>query len=82
MIYFSVYDKAAKAFMPMFPAVTRAAAIRMVEDAARDQGGQFIKHLLDYELYEIGTFKEAEGRFSQDTGHPVRLVSLVEFKSE
>ena len=79
MKYFAVRDKAIGAFMPMFAAKTRALAIRMVEDAARDSNGQFAKHLADYSFFELGEFDEDSGSFTAPDGGPQLIVQLFEF---
>lgn len=79
MKYFAIRDKAIGSFLPMFSAKTRALAIRMVEDAARDPNGQFVKHLSDYALYELGDFDEDSGSFTANDGGPALVVNLFEF---
>ena len=80
MMLFSVFDKKVGAFMPMFPARAKGEAIRMVSDAAADPQGQFIKHLEDYSLFQIGEFDDRSGKFVQGNEYPLQLVELLELR--
>lgn len=82
MIFFSVFDRAVGAFMPLFPARTKGEAVRMVSDAVADPSGQFAKHLTDYTLFEVGTWDDRTGKFVQDNSHPERIIELLELKGE
>lgn len=66
---FSVYDKAAEAFLQPFFAPTVGIAIRNFRTAANQEDHQFHRHADDYTLFELGEFDESTGKLEPSTPH-------------
>lgn len=64
---FSVYDSAAKAYLPPFNAPGRGVAFRAFQDAVLNPESMFNKHPADYCLYELGTFDDSLGTYVLST---------------
>lgn len=69
---FTVYDSKAEAYLQPFFAETTGIATRDFEAAANDETHQFAKHAGDYTLFELGTFAEDTGQFTNLTT-PINL---------
>lgn len=63
---FSVYDSAAKAYLPPFFAPTAELAKRMFTIAANDQAHNFNKYAADYTLFELGTWDDQDAEFDSN----------------
>lgn len=74
---FAVFDSAVTAFERPFFARHAAEAIRSFEDAVRDPQSPFIKHPLDFTLFQLGDFNDVSGEFSG--GPPQRLAAAADF---
>lgn len=74
---FSVYDKAAGAFLQPFFAPTSGLAIRSVADAVSDTAHQFNRHAGDYTLFILGEFNDADGSFSRMV-EPEKIITCTE----
>lgn len=61
---YSVLDKAAKAYLPLFFVRSSGEAIRSFTDAVNDPKHQFARHVDDYALYFVGTFDDSNGHFA------------------
>lgn len=63
MIYkaFSVWDEAAKAFLPPFYLVATAQAVRAFSDCVRDKSHAFARNPHDYTLFSLGSFDDQGG---------------------
>lgn len=79
---FSVFDKAANAFLPLFFMPTRGMALRSFTDAVNDPAHQFGKeaHYGDYALFEMCEFDDADGSFLVSSDQPLRLASAIDVK--
>lgn len=77
---FSVHDKAAGAFLPMFFARTKGEAIRSFSLAVSDAKHQFAVTKGDYTLYLLGSFDDLSGMFSPV--EPERVLSALEVSVE
>lgn len=62
---FSVYDKAAQAYLPPFFMPARGQAIRAFSDMVNSSDNQFGKHPEDYQLHELGEFNDDSGLITQ-----------------
>lgn len=61
---FAVYDSKAQAFMQPFFSNATGSAIRAFGDASNDGKSAFSLHPGDYQLYEIGSYDDLEGRLT------------------
>ena len=61
----SVRDAAMNGFMRPFCAPNVGSAIRSFSDEVLRKDSEMNRHSSDYELFELGTFDEDTGRFSQ-----------------
>lgn len=76
---FSVYDRAATAYLQPFFMPARGLAIRAFTDLCNDEKNQFSKHPGDYELFELGEYDDVAGKFGCNDG-PVLLGSGNDFR--
>lgn len=76
MYGFSVHDKAAGAFLPLFFCRSKGEAIRSFTSAVSDEKHQFGMHKGDYTLYAVGSFDDANGLMSPV--EPERMLSALE----
>jgi hypothetical protein len=76
MYAYSVHDKAANAFLPLFFARAKGEAIRSFVSAVSDANHQFAKSKGDYTLYACGSFDDASGVLSPQ--EPDRVLSALE----
>jgi hypothetical protein len=60
---FAIYDEKAEAYLAPFNYSTRGQAIRAFTEIASDPNTQINKHLLDFTLYEVGTFDNEKGHY-------------------
>lgn len=73
---FSVYDKAAGAFLPLFFCRSKGEAIRSFTSAVADEKHQFGMHKGDFTLFACGSFDDASGLMSPV--EPERVLSALE----
>lgn len=59
---FSVYDRAANAYLQPFFMPARGLAIRAFTDLVNDEKNQFSKHPADYQLFELGSYDDNLGK--------------------
>lgn len=78
---FAVYDSAVKAYLRPFQMSTRGEALRAWTDLVNDNSTNFCKHPQDYTLFELGSYDQETGKF---TNHltPQSLGVAVEFKRD
>jgi len=76
---FTIYDEKSEAYLQPFFLDTVGQAKRAVTDCVNDENHQFCKHPADYTLFELGTFDDSTGEFTQ-----VRKThgNLIEFKTQ
>lgn len=67
---FSVFDKAAGAYLQPFFMNTKGEALRSFMDALGDEKHQFRRHAPDYSLFYLGEYDEQHGAFLQSNGGP------------
>lgn len=72
---YSVYDQAAKAFLPPFCLRNDQQAIRTFKDCVNSPNHQFNAHPEDYSLYLMGEFNDALGEFTNEQPGPKNLGS-------
>lgn len=77
----SVFDDAAKAFLPPFFVRSKGEAIRSFCDAVLDEKHQFHRHREDYILYSLGEFDDRDGTITFDSA-PTRLLLGVEVEQD
>lgn len=80
MYAFSVHDKAAGAFLPIFFARAKGEAIRSFAGACQQPDHQFAKNKGDYCLYAVGSFDDSNGLF--ESMEPQRVLSALEVAPE
>jgi len=61
VLMFSIFDSAAKAYLPPFFSRSRGEALRSFTDACADEKSAFARHLADYCLFYVGEFDDADG---------------------
>lgn len=61
LLVMSVRDNVSEAFLPPFYARAKGEAIRSFMDACLNDNGAFVKHRVDYDLYQIGFFDDTSG---------------------
>lgn len=71
--YFSIYDKKALQFGPLFPAPTPGAAERSLRDAMQNPDAPYGKYPDDFALYEVLLFDDEQG-IIDSTNEPALLV--------
>ncbi|QCQ84932.1 nonstructural protein [Blackfly microvirus SF02] len=74
---YSVFDNAAKAYLPPIFFRSKGEAVRGFVDAINSDGHQFQKHASDYALFELGSFDDSNG-FVQSFAAPIRVMSAHE----
>lgn len=78
---YSVRDKVAGAFLPLFFLRSDGEAMRSFSDAVNDPKHQFSPHAADYDLFWMGTFDDETGMLEGPLAEgevevsPVRLAS-------
>lgn len=66
---FSVYDSAAKAYIPPFFVAEVGLAIREFQGCASDPSHPFCKFSSDFTLFEVGEFDDSNGVISSYPEH-------------
>lgn len=79
LIGFAVRDLKMAAFMPPFFCVAVGQAMRSFGDQVGTPGSPLAKHPEDYQLYEVGSFDDAEGVL--EGGLPRLVCSATDFVS-
>ncbi|QCQ84633.1 nonstructural protein [Blackfly microvirus SF02] len=77
---FTVFDSAAKAYLPPFFVRSRGEAIRSFTDACCDEKSQFARHLADYCLFSIGEYDDSSGIFVAE--NPVKVLGAWEIDAD
>lgn len=75
MYGYSVLDKAADAYMPLFFLPARGLAMRSFADAVNDPKHQFNTHPGDYVLFEMCKFDDQTGACVPVAEKPIRLAA-------
>lgn len=73
---FTVYDKAAGAFLPPFFERTDGAATRAFQQACNSEKHNFFQSPDDYALYGVGSFDDATGKLT-----PIEPRLIVEARA-
>lgn len=79
---FSIFDKGAASYLPVFFVRARGEAIRHFQDAVNDGKSPMFNHPQDFELYSMFTFEDGDGLVTQLEGQPERVVSALECRAE
>ncbi len=75
MLFFAVFDSAAKRFLEPFAAETAEVAIRVFSQACKSEGHQFARYPADYTLFEVGAFEAESGMLMPlETPHNLGLA--------
>lgn len=74
---YSVFDRAAAAYLHPYNQVNHASAIRSFGQACRSDAHQFAQYPEDYTLFYIGEFDEQTGKLHPIT--PEKIISALEF---
>lgn len=62
---FSVHDSKAEAFICPFFSQNSAVGLRMFAQAVNDRAANFFNNAGDYTLFELGTFDQDKGQFTE-----------------
>lgn len=73
----SVYDRKAFVFMTPFISLTIGEAVRIFEDAVKDDKTMLNKHPADYSLYHLADFDDVSGTYIPLERHVI--AEAVEF---
>jgi len=76
---FTVYDRAAQAYMTPFFLLTKGLAIRSFSETVNDPNHNFGKYSEDFTLFELGSYDDQKSKFEIYPA-PVSLGVGVEFK--
>lgn len=79
LFMYSVYDSAAKAFLPPFTFPTKDMAVREFRACANDDAHAFCKYASDYTLFEVGEFNPETGVITETV--PALLFTAVALKT-
>lgn len=79
--YYSVFDKAACAFLNPFPARAPGEALRLFENTVLDPKSDIGRNAKDYVLYSIGIFDDASGKFTMVDHGPLEMISALEVRN-
>ncbi len=71
LILFAVHDKKLEAFMAPHPCLTKGEAIRNFSDTVNDPKSRLNKHPGDYDLYELGSWDDTSGAYTDKPNTPV-----------
>jgi len=74
---FSVFDNAAKAYLPPMFFRAKGEAVRAFMDAVATTDHQFSKHASDYTLFELGEWDDSNAEFNAFVV-PTRVMSAYE----
>ena len=78
---FTVYDSAAKAYLPPFMFPTRAMAERAFSQLAVDRSHNIGQSPKDYTLFELGTFDDSDASYSMyEAKEPLGLA--IEYRAQ
>lgn len=80
MFIFTVRDSKVEAYLPPFLSTNAGTAIRLLVDAARDQGSMLNMHPEDFQLFAVGKFNESTGQVSS-IDH-ISYGKLIDFMEE
>lgn len=75
---FATYDAKAETYHLPFYARNSAVAIRSFEEAANQEGHDFMRFAADYTLFELGTFDDESGVSSEHKAH-INLGNALQF---
>lgn len=78
-IAITTYDLATETYGRPFFVAHPGQAIRSFMDEVRNKDSELGRHPADYELFEVGSYDDATGQFTQPP-QPVRLVRGADFK--
>ena len=78
MFLLSVYDSAAKFYLPLFCVENLGQALREFSDAANNKETYLGKHPADYTLFCLGSY-EQEGGIINPYHAPERLACAIDF---
>lgn len=73
---YSVYDMAAKAYLPPFYSVNDDTALRSFASAVQDTNHNFSRHAADYTLFNIGVFDDEQGDITPLQPHSKLATAL------
>lgn len=74
-----VRDSKAGAFLRPFFTPTEGLALRAISDALDDSSSDFFRHAQDYDLYRLGSYDDACGKFSL-LNAPEHMFNLAQFR--
>lgn len=72
---FSVFDNAAKVYLPLFQCQSEGVALRAFRDAVNSPSHEFSKHRADFALFKVGEFDDGSGQFVQDKTEPKMIAT-------
>ena len=75
---FTIFDTAAKAYLPPFCLHNDQMAMRVFGDCVQSADHQFSKHPSDYTLFKIGVFDDENGKITTETA-PQSLCNGIQF---
>lgn len=78
---FSIRDNRTSAYLPPFYMHSRGEAERALAETMEDHRHPFAKYTADYTLFELGTFDEIEGQFTNSVA-PILVKSLATINYE
>lgn len=76
---YTIFDTKSLVYSNPFYAPTHGAAIRIVQDAARDPNSQLSRHPADFVVYCVGQYDDSNGIFQviDPKEHVVDVVALI-----
>lgn len=77
---FGIYDSKTEAYLPPFFMPSKGAAIRAISTHVADPQHNFCKYAEDFTLFELGSWDDANSKFSLHNA-PQSLGVLLEFKA-
>ena len=78
LFIFSIYDSAAKFYMPPFMVPNKGVALREFADACNHKDSFLAKHPADFRMFRLGDFDDNSGVLSP-LAQPEFLCNAVEF---
>lgn len=79
ILVYPVYDQKIERYANPFFMQTQGQALRAWLDATSDTSTQFAKHPADYTLFEIGTYDDETGQFTNHVT-PISKGTALEFQ--
>lgn len=76
---FAVYDSKVEAFLQPFIMQTKGQAVRAFTDSCNDPQSNFWKHPEDFTLFELGSWDEVSGAYTNLTAK-VAIGGALEFR--